>query len=49
MLDEPLWYWLIFLAALIFVVGMPIAYWWEDRQERRDKEEWNRYMQRRAR
>jgi hypothetical protein len=42
MLGEPLWYWLaLALAALAWLI-IPAFHYWEQRQDRRDAELWER-------
>lgn len=42
------WYDLLFLLAVALFASVPLAAWWERRQDARDKAEWDR-IQRRAR
>ena len=40
MLDEPIWYWLIFIGAVILIGCFPLALRWERKQDDRDRETW---------
>ena len=45
-MNEPTWYWIVAGVTVLIFAAVPALFWLEDRAERRDREEWQRFMRR---